>query len=867
MVSSKSKKTTNRGQVRLKGALFLKKLINFRNQKRFSTYLVTTFVVLATISVFVILIALYGYFNKRVESEFRKKILAERGQIEIILNNRISSINGMLKDLGSDNIIRVTVMLDNLLQLEERISELYPAREGVYFFVKKKGEKSVIPKTYPLMSGKLIEFAQKRYAYGEVMADEGKTHLLWWFSTPIMHQTQFMGTAYALYDMTQDQKLIETIDQTVSGHVSMVKSDQLYGLASQTALQLNDKMLKNFSMNLELLPLGKNIILSRISGFDNLYFQVSLKALVGEKRKVAVWIGLISIVILTLSIVTSIYLGKKMVEPLRQMTKKAIQISEGQKDLLFENNKNSYWEFNQLSLAFNYMLTNLKDFEEQTRYKELLENVDDAVYILDREGKVLEANEAAYDRLGYSAEEFFELNISDIMPEDDAGLIIQRLGKNNQQDHPSKMTIETTHIKMGGDLIPVEIRSRAIFYRGRSVILNVARDISSRLKAEKEKKHLESQLIHSQKMQAVGTLAGGIAHDFNNLLMGMQGYISLMRLQTNQDDPNSEYLQGIETAVSNAANLTSQLLGFARKGKYTLRQTCLNDIVVNSTKMFTRTRKDISAHTKLQDNIWTVTVDPGQIEQVLINLYLNAWHAMPDGGSLYIQTENVSLSDDYCRPFEVPGGNYVKISVTDTGVGISDEIIERIFEPFFTTKDVGKGTGLGLASAYGIIKNHNGIIRVYSEQYHGTTFNIYLPASEAGEVKDTQADIELIKGKESILLVDDEEATMQVEKLMLTQLGYTVFPARSGREAVDLYRKNAAALDLVALDVIMPGMSGRDTYNELKKIDPEVKVLLVSGYSLNKQIEELMDLGCYGFIQKPFDIVQLSQKIREVLES
>jgi PAS domain S-box-containing protein len=867
MVLSKSKKTTKREVVRLKGALFLKKIITFRNQKRFSTYLVTTFVVLATISVFVILIALYGYFDKRVESEFRKKILAEKGQIEIILNNRISSINGMLQDLGSDNIIRVTVMLDNLSQLEERISELYPAREGVYFFVKKKGEKSVIPETYPQISGKLIDFAQKGYAYGEVMADKGGMHLLWWFSTPIMHQTQFMGTAYALYDMTHDQKLIETIDQTVSGHVSMVKSDRLYDLASHKALELNDKMLKNFSMNLELFPLGKNIILSRISGFDSLYYQVSLKALVSEKRKVAVWIGLISIVILTLSIVTSIYLGKKMVEPLRQMTKKAIQISEGQKDLLFENDKNNYWEFNQLSLAFNYMLRNLKDFEEQTRYKELLENVDDAVYILDREGKVLEANEAAYDRLGYSAEQFFELNIADIMPEDDAASIIHRLSKNNQQGHPPKMTLETTHIKMGGDLIPVEIRSRAIFYRGRSVILNVARDISSRLKAEKEKKHLESQLIHSQKMQAVGTLAGGIAHDFNNLLMGIQGYISLMRLQTNQDDPNSEYLQGIETAVSNAANLTSQLLGFARKGKYTLRQTCLNNIVESSTKMFTRTRKDISAHTKLQDNIWTVTVDPGQIEQVLINLYLNAWHAMPDGGSLYIQTENVSLSDDYCKPFEVQGGNYVKISVTDTGIGISDEIIERIFEPFFTTKDIGKGTGLGLASAYGIIKNHNGIIRVYSEQRHGTTFNIYLPASEAGEVKDTEVNIELIKGKELILLVDDEEATMQVEKLMLTQLGYTVFPARSGREAVDLYRENAATLDLVALDVIMPGMSGRDTYNELRKINPEVKVLLVSGYSLNKQIEELMDLGCSGFIQKPFDIVQLSQKIREVLEN
>ena len=340
-----------------------------------------------------------------------------------------------------------------------------------------------------------------------------------------------------------------------------------------------------------------------------------------------------------------------------------------------------------------------------------------------------------------------------------------------------------------------------------------------------------------------------------------------MRLQKKHDDSYGEYIQGIETAVSNAANLTSQLLGFARKGKYALQPTCLNDIVENSTRMFIRTRKEITVHKKLQNMLWNVNVDPGQIEQVLINLYLNSWHAMPKGGDIYIQTENIYLSDNYCKPFEVSGGNYVKVTVTDTGVGIDDEIIERIFEPFFTTKDVGKGTGLGLASAYGIIKNHNGIIRVYSELDHGTTFNIYLPATDVKEVIDAKASTQLIKGKETILLVDDEEATIQVEKLMLQQLGYTVFPARSGREAVELYKKNAAIFDLVALDVIMPDMNGRDTYDELKKINPEVKVLLVSGYGLDKPIEELMDLGCYGFIQKPFDIVQLSQKIREVLDN
>jgi PAS domain S-box-containing protein len=842
-------------------------MLKFRNKIRFSTYLVTTFVALATLSVFVILMALYGYFGKRVDSEFRKKILAEKSQVEILLNNRISSISSMLKDLGSDNIIRVTVMLDGKSQLQERVSEFYPSREGVYFFVEKQGDNSIIPETYPQLSPKLIDLVQKSYPYGEVLQDEGKIRLVWWLSTPIMHQTQLMGTAHALYDITRDLKLINSVLQTVSGDVYIVTSDKLYSLTSEKTLQLNDDIRKSIATNLELVPLGEKLLLSKIYGFDNLYLQSSLEALVAEKRKVTLWIGLLSIVILAVSTLISIYLGKKMVEPLRQMTQKAIQISEGEKDLLFEDKISNYWEFKQLSQAFNYMLANLKDAEEQSRYKELLDNVDDAVYILDLEGNVLEANEAAYSWLGYTPKQFFELNIADIIPREDARSIIDQLGKSIQDGRPKKIIVETSHTKTDRELIPVEIHSRAISYRGRNVILNAARDITLRIEAEKEKKLLQSQLLHSQKMEAIGTLAGGIAHDFNNLLMGIQGYISLMRLQTNPDDPNGEYIQGIENAVTNAANLTNQLLGFARKGKYALKQTCINDTVINSTKMFTRTRKEILTHKQLQDNIWSIRVDPGQIEQVLINLYLNAWHAMPQGGDLCIQTENVYLSDHYCKPFEVPGGNYVKVSVTDTGPGIDEEIIERIFEPFFTTKDVGKGTGLGLASAYGIIKNHNGIIRVYSEKDHGTTFNIYLPSSDLEEPVDAEVNSELLKGTETILLVDDEEGTIRVEKLMLEELGYTVFPARSGKQAIELYNENKAGFDLVALDVIMPEMNGKDTYDELAKINPTVKVLLVSGYSLNKQIEELIGLGCKGYMQKPFDIVQLSQKIREVLDA
>lgn len=842
-------------------------MLKLGHRKKLSTYLMATFVVLVSLSVLLVLGALYSYFGKQVESEFNKKLLAQKGQVEIILKNRFSEIRQVLQDLSSDNIILVTVMLEAKSQLQDRIIQNYPPKDGVYCFIKKIGETSPAPVGYPGLPSNLIELAISNGPYGDIV-EEGKiTRLLWLFSTPVMHQTRRMGTGYALYDLTQDHNLEETIHQTVDGDIAIIKSNHLLNFTTGTSLPLSASLQQKISRRHEFHPLSKNIMVSKLDGFGNLFFQSSMESLIREKRKMTLWMGLFSILILAASIVTSVFLGKKMVTPLREMTQKAIQISEGQKDLLFETSKKNYWEFNQLSQAFNYMLKNLKDAEEYSRYRELLQNVDDAVYILDLDGNVVEANEAAYSQLGYSRDEFFKLNIDRIIPQEDTKSIIEQLRRDDQSSNPKKIIIQTKHYTTRGQAIEVEIHSRAITYRGRNVILNVARNISERIEAEKEKKHLEAQLTHAQKMEAIGTLAGGVAHDFNNLLMGIQGYISLMRLDTDPDDANDKYLGGMEENVMSAANLTEQLLGFARKGKYTPRPTNINDIIEKSTRMFTRTRKEITVNKRSEENLWNTEIDRGQIEQVLINLYLNAWHAMPDGGDIFIQTENVVLSNEYCRPYELSGGRYVKISVTDTGIGMNQKTMDRIFEPFFTTKEVGKGTGLGLASAYGIIKNHSGIIRVYSEPSHGTTFNIYIPVSDAEKKDPPEIKSDLIKGDEAVLLVDDEEGPIMVEELMLKELGYQVITARSGHDAIQFFEAEKENIDLVALDMIMPEMSGKETYARLKEIDPNVKVLLVSGYSLNKQVEDLMSLGCNGFIQKPFDIIQLSQKIRTVLNA
>lgn len=493
--------------------------------------------------------------------------------------------------------------------------------------------------------------------------------------------------------------------------------------------------------------------------------------------------------------------------------------------------------------------------KSEEKFRTLFDNTGDAIFIRDFEGRFLEVNQVASERYGYSREELLNMTSMDLVIPEYAKKVPDRTKDIQKKGH---IIFESIHVAKDGKTFSVEQSGRMINYNGRPAIIMIARDITDR-------KHLEAQLLQVQKMEAVGSLAGGIAHDFNNLLMGILGSSSLMLSDIDDTHPHYEDLVQIETYVKMAVDHTKQLLGFARGGKYEVKAADMNDIIKNHDQMFGRTRKEVHIEEKFEVKPWVVEVDRGQIEQVLMNIYVNAWQAMPNGGELYIQTENIKLGKEYIKPFKIVPGRYVKISITDTGIGMDEKTKEKIFNPFFTTKEKGRGTGMGLSSAYGIIKNHGGFINVYSEPGQGSTFTIYFPAKKKKADKSVESKEEIAKGSGMILLIDDEPLIIAVGEKLLTRLGYNVLIASGGKEGVSIYRENKDAVDLVILDMVMPEMTGSDTFEALLKLNPDVKVLLSSGYSLNGKAKEILENGCKGFIQKPFNMNQLSQRIREIL--
>ncbi|MFO7558854.1 MAG: PAS domain S-box protein [Desulfobacterales bacterium] len=494
--------------------------------------------------------------------------------------------------------------------------------------------------------------------------------------------------------------------------------------------------------------------------------------------------------------------------------------------------------------------------ESEEKYRLLAENANDAIFIV-QNGRILFPNPKAVELGKYLGSRSALSSYFDYIHPEERKMIIERhLKRISGESLPEICSFRL--VTDSGKELWVELNDVSIFWGGRPAILSFLRDITAQ-------KKMESRVEKAQRMDSIGTLAGGIAHNFNNLLMGIQGNLSLILLNEEMSQHHQDELKSIERCIENGANLTKQLLGFARGGKYFVTSLNPNKIIYNTSKMFAQSKREIKIHSSFEKNIWTIEADQGQIELVLLNIYVNAAQAMEKGGDLYLKTENVVFSESEAAFLGISAGKYVKMSIADTGPGIDKKVLEKIFEPFYTTKEVGEGTGLGLASAFGIVKNHGGFIDVETNKNEGARFDVFLPATEKKYSAEDIPVEHLEKGTETILLIDDETIVIDVCRSMLKELGYEVIVARGGKAAIEIYAGKKENISLVILDIIMPDMDGEKVFDKIREINPRAKVLLSSGCSIDAQASAILSKGCDGFIQKPFKIKQLSLSVREIL--
>ncbi|MCP4575325.1 MAG: response regulator [Deltaproteobacteria bacterium] len=499
--------------------------------------------------------------------------------------------------------------------------------------------------------------------------------------------------------------------------------------------------------------------------------------------------------------------------------------------------------------------------ESEREYHHFFQSTREAILVFDRDMRLLKANPASVRLFGYSRISDIRNMCLDNMFLDPGildGLLKALLFEGSIGDFETVLCCDHPNERR-----PVVIGSGFVHFDDKGQLKHfefVLTDIT-------ERKKLEAQLFQVQKIEAVGTLAGGVAHDFNNLLMGIQGRSSLISMDLPPAHPHLEHTNAIETHIQSAKMLTDQLVGFARGGKYQVMPTDMNELAHKSTALFGRTKKELRIHMKSGAEPMVADADRNQMEQVLLNLLINSWQAMPHGGEIFVECGMETVDKQFCRSRRIEPGPYVRIRMTDTGIGMDQATQKRIFDPFFTTKKRGRGTGLGLASAYGIIKNHGGVITVESEPGHGATFNILLPASKNKAVRVPLMKAKPVRGCENILLVDDEAHVLEVSRAVLERLGYGVVAANGGRQAVQTVETKGREIDLVLLDMLMPDMDGGETFAHIRKLAPEMRVLFCSGHALGEKMNRLMNHTSHcGFIQKPFTIPALSENIRKMLD-
>lgn len=635
---------------------------------------------------------------------------------------------------------------------------------------------------------------------------------------------------------------------------------------------------------------------SSLDPFITQHIEVSRKTAITARKNIAHTRNLVigfSTLILIFSVILAFFISRLISRPILKLTEAAAQIGKGSLDTMIEVHSKD--EIGELADSFNKMVHDLKMVtvsrdafvqevaERKKAEQSLLKERDNAQKYLDVAGvmllvinadeKVQIINKKGCEILGYDEQEIIGKNWFDnFLPKEiknETAKVFRQIidGKSELFEYYENPVVT----KSGKERIIAWHNTLLIDEQGNiEATLSSGEDITQRKRAEEEKEKIQAQLLHAQKMEAIGTLAGGISHDFNNILQTIFGYVQLLLLDKTENDPDIRYLNQINRTAHRASELIKELLIFSRKVESNLRPVNLNYEVAQVHRILQRTiPKMVAIELHLAEDIKILNGDPIQLEQVMMNIAVNANYAMPEGGKLVFETRNVVLDerDGKAHPGAAPG-EYVRLTISDTGCGMDKETLGHIFEPFYTTKEIGEGTGLGLAMVYGIVKSHGGHITVSSEPGRGTAFNIYFPVLVEENIEQAEESEKEAErgGHETILLVDDEESILDIGQKMLRAYGYTTITAENGERAIEIYKREKNRIDLVILDLGMPVMGGYKCLTELISINPEIKVIIASGYRGSDKITEALEAGAAGFIGKPYDLRDLLNKTREILD-
>jgi PAS domain S-box-containing protein len=599
-----------------------------------------------------------------------------------------------------------------------------------------------------------------------------------------------------------------------------------------------------------------------------IFYSIPLEVKYHEAKQlnIAIAMIMIGITIMVLLLLASIL--THMLRPIAELTHLTSEISQGNFDRSVSISTNNEFgslanSFESMRLAINQQIKELESKEENLRIT--LDSIGDGVIVTDAQGIITRINTIASSLTGWEKQEAIGKEVEAVVhliDYKDRSAITSPV-RNVIRSGSSVSLVEGVVLQARNVKEYLISDSAAPIYSPDGIFMGVVmvfRDIT-------QEWAMQEQFQHDRRMEAIGQLAGGVAHDFNNMLAGISGATELLELSISSDPKQSNLLNLIKSTTQRASGLTQKLLAFSRKGQYISTSINIHSIIDEVVTILERSiDKRIVIKKELLARKSMVLGDPSQLQSGILNLCLNARDAMPNGGSMFISTANTEFDEEYCRiDTGLIPNTYVQISIQDTGEGMPQEIQTRIFEPFFTTKEVGRGTGLGLPAVYGMVKDHRGDIRFYSEPGKGTVFYIYLPVTgeSAGSVAVEES--EAISGSGTVLLIDDEYIIRATSSLLLQELGYTVLLAENGQEGIELYDREMANIDLVILDMVMPVMDGRQTFEHIKKLNPQAKVIMASGFARNLKMANMADKGLAGFIMKPFNRIKLSRLIADTL--